>query len=189
MRKSLSIWSILPWLLITSGVLLLIFRVLMQKKNQDDTDDDVIIIEPDDEEPEPSKEQRIVSHYKMIREVFPAEWSDDVIKMVTAHAMHESGNFKSRLYKQQNNLFGMRHPVIRDTLSQRDQNGFATFANLEDAIKDLLLYFKEFKEGPKYAKVNDYVKMLNENGYFTTNYIDYFNPMRTHYNKVKSLIQ
>jgi len=142
-----------------------------------------------DDEPEPTREERIKTHYKLIRSVLPPVYSNDVAMMITAQAMHETGIFTSRLYREQNNLFGMRHPTIRETLSVEERNQFATFANLEDSVRDLLLYFKEFSIGTRFKDVNEYVKTLKSKGYFTDNYINYFNPVRTYYNQLKELIQ
>lgn len=181
-------------LLIIFGILLLIFQVIVKRKKQavqetgspetNGTD------EPDSYEPEPDKEQRVINHYKIIRANLPANISDDVAKMITAQAMHETGIFTSRLYKDQNNLFGMKHPEIRETLSLERRNGFATFASLDDSVKDLLLYYKEFNLNPsKWKEVHEMVKEIKNKGYFEELFLPYFNAVRSHYNTVKSLIQ
>lgn len=195
MRKRLNFWSLFPVLLIILGVLLLIFRALIRKatgttQEEEITDEDAQDVTEEDDEPEPSKEQRILNHYKIIRDVLPKTFTDDQAKILTAQAMHETGNFTSRLYKEQNNMFGMRHPILRQTKSVKEQNGFATFASLEDSVSDLLLYFDEFGIKPKdWTKVNEYVKIIKQRGYFTDDYLPYFNAVRSHYLKVKELVQ
>lgn len=198
MKKSLGFWTIFPALLIISGVLLLIFRVLLKrlkaKQTGQTTDEEITDVEevkdPEpEEEPAKTKEGRIIENYMTIRNNLPGDYSDDVAKMITAQAMHETGIFTSRLYKEQNNLFGMRHPVVRETLSTGEKGGYANFKTRADSVRDLILYFKEFKAPAKYESINDYVKMLKGNGYFTDNYVNYFNPVRTYYNQLKELIQ
>lgn len=189
MKNSLKFWNLLPWLLIILGSLLLAFRLFLKSK-KDQTVGPVVTVEPEEEiEDEPSKEQRIVNHFKIIRDTLPAQYNDDMVKVLTAQAMHESGNFTSRLYKEQNNMFGMRHPTVRETLSLRDEKGYALFATLEDSVKDMELYFKEFSIPAKHATVAAYVKMIKAKGYFEDQYVPYFNAVRSHYNKVKSLVQ
>ena len=194
MKKSLTFWNMLPWLLIISGVLLLISRVLIKrmkaKAGTETLDNEPIEAEEVEEIDEPNKEQRILNIFQVVRRNIPGAWSDDTAKMIVAQAMHETGNFTSRLYKEQNNLFGMRQPAIRETLSIEGRNGFATFGSLDDSVKDLLLYFKEFSLEPnKWDKPHAYVKAIKNAGYFTDDFLSYYNAMRTHYNTVKALIQ
>lgn len=193
MKKSLGFWTLLPWLLITSGVLFLIFRLLIRRDQTHTTDPDpdpdpVPVDEEPEEEPQ-TREQRIRNHFQLIRSILPPVWSNNVVSMITAQAMHETGVFTSRLYKEQNNLFGMRHPTIRSTTSVGEEAGYARFANLEDSVKDLVLYFDEFKYPKRYEDVAAYVKALKGRGYFTAPYVDYFNAVRKHYNVVRELIQ
>lgn len=198
MRKRLNFWTIFPILLIIFGVLLLIFRGIIKRMGnqepiEDQEADDVTDEDEPDDEPEPSKEQRILNHYKIIRENLPKDFTDDQAKVITAQAMHETGNFTSRLYREQNNLFGMRHPILRETLSLKEKNGFATFADLGDSVKDLLLYYQAFDIKPKswqgLKAVSDYVRIIKSKGYFTDDYLPYFNAVRSHYLKVKELVQ
>ena len=191
MKNSLTFWAILPVLLIIAGVSLLTGRVLIKSRTNDqtvDTEAEVITDEPDDE-PEPSKEARIVNHYKIIRKVLPDTVTDEFAKILTAQAMHETGNFTSRLYREQNNMFGMRHPQVRETLSTEDRNGYANFATLENSVEDLLLYFKEFNLKPTFKTPSEYVKAIKSKGYFEALYLTYFNAVRSHLSKVKHLVQ
>ena len=86
-------------------------------------------------------------------------------------------------------MFGMIQPNIRETLSTGEKRGFANFASMEDSVKDLYLYFKEFNIKPTYKDSKDYVKDIRQAGYFTAPFIDYHNAVRSHLATVKSLIQ
>lgn len=191
MRKYFTFWNTLPVLLIILGVLLLIGRFLIKRNFKKPTTTDDLRDEPEviEDEPTESREERIITHFKLLRKELPPAYSDNVVKMITAHAMHETGIFTSGLYESNNNLFGMKHPEVRETLSLGRENGFAKYASLENSVADLLLYFKEFGYPTKYLKIDDYVKLLKKNGYFTAGYVDYFNPTRTHFNTVRELIQ
>ena len=83
----------------------------------------------------------------------------------------------------------MRHPVVRETLSIGDREGYANYATLEDSVDDLLLYFKEFGLKPTWKEPNTFVKAIKEKGYFEDTYINYYNAVRSHLAKVKTLIQ
>jgi len=53
----------------------------------------------------------------------------------------ESGNYKSKLTTEYNNLTGMRHPGKRQTLSKgKNKYGYATYPSWRCSIKDLKLF-------------------------------------------------
>lgn len=194
MKNSFNYSRILAILLIIAGVFLLIFQLIKQKiqafqENNEPAPMDEETDEPDEPEQSHSKDSTIINHYKLIRETLPDDVNDTFAKIITAQAMHETGVFTSRLYQEQNNLFGMRHPVLRETKSLGSVRDYANFASLEDSVSDLLLYFNEFKYAKNYNTVDSYVKQLKAKGYFTAQYVPYFNAVRSHYNYLKSLIQ
>lgn len=190
MKKSLTFWNIFPVLLIMSGVLLLTFRLWIKRKSKGEAEPITPTTVKEESEEEPmTKEARIIQHYKIIRDNLPSNVPDDTAKLLTAQAMHETGNFTSRLYKEQNNLFGMRHPTVRDTLSLEMRNGYATFARLEDSVQDMLLYYKEFNLTPSWKEPAQFVKEIRAKGYFEDNYLPYFNAVRSHLSTVKTLVQ
>ena len=78
----------------------------------------------------------------------------------------ETGNFTSYLCKEQNNLFGMRHPRIRETTSLGSNYGHANYASYIDSIKDYALW-----QQYQYKSEKDYYKFLTQVGYAeATNY-------------------
>lgn len=200
MKKSLTFWNSLPVLLIISGALLLISQILIKRKRAEtsqppDEEAEAEVVE--DEEPL-TKEARVINNYKAIRDALPANVKDEFAKLLTAQAMHETGVFTSRLYLEQNNLYGMTQPTIRETISTGGVNGWANYASLEDSTKDLLLYFKEFNMNPadkafldpeRNKGVNTYLKAIKANGYFEAPYMDYYNAVKKHLSTVKNLIQ
>ena len=192
MKKSLTFWNIFPASLIIAGVLLLIFQSLIKRKREEKEESETIDTDHEEvqEEEDPiSREQKIRNNYQVIRKAAPPGIKDEFIKILTAQAMHETGNFTSRLYIEQNNLFGMGHPIIRETTSTGDVRGFANYATLEDSVTDMFLWLTEFKLKPTYTDSKDFVKDIRQNGYFTAPFIDYHNAMRKHLATVKNLIQ
>lgn len=76
--------------------------------------------------------------------------------------------FRSRLFKSNNNLFGMRHPKVRPTKSLGNKLGFAHFENWQHSVDDYKLYI-EFCNGHKMSKKQflSYIK----NNYANSNYV------------------
>lgn len=60
--------------------------------------------------------------------------------IVYAQAKLESGNFKSALFKLNNNLFGMKAICNRPTTSIGSRYGFAYFKTWRDSVLDYVIY-------------------------------------------------
>lgn len=60
--------------------------------------------------------------------------------IVYAQSVLETGNFKSTLLRENNNLFGMRNPVQRINLSNGAQNGYAYYNTWIDSVYDYAFY-------------------------------------------------
>ncbi len=60
--------------------------------------------------------------------------------IVYAQAVLESGNFKSFLVKQNNNLFGMRMIGNRPTSSNGSKDGYAYFDTWQESVLDYCIY-------------------------------------------------
>jgi hypothetical protein len=76
-----------------------------------------------------------------------------------AQSMLETGYFKSPIFLDNNNLFGMKHPRQRQTLSKGPNRGHASFNNWQDSVKD-------YKMWQDYNKLNNlskdqYITKLN----------------------------
>ena len=78
--------------------------------------------------------------------------------IVLAQAVLESGHFDSDIFKENNNLFGMKKPSVRKTLATGENRGHATFKNWVDSVRD----YKMFQDQNGYSNlsVNDYMKKL-----------------------------
>ena len=60
--------------------------------------------------------------------------------IVLAQAKLESGGFKSKIFKQNHNMFGMRLPKQRPTTAIGEENGFAVYRDWVDCLYDYALY-------------------------------------------------
>lgn len=60
--------------------------------------------------------------------------------IVLAQAKLESGNFKSKIFKQNNNMFGMKKPRKRTTTASMEKNGYAYYRDWIDCVYDYGFY-------------------------------------------------
>jgi len=60
--------------------------------------------------------------------------------IVYAQAKLESGNFKSKMFKENNNLFGMKVAKKRPTSNKGEQYGHAYFETWKDCVVDYAFY-------------------------------------------------
>jgi hypothetical protein len=78
--------------------------------------------------------------------------------IVLAQAVLESGHFKSDIFLDNHNIFGMKKPSVRKTKATGENRGHATFNNWVDSVID----YKMFQDQNGYSNlsVNDYMKKL-----------------------------
>ena len=97
-------------------------------------------------------------------------------EIVFAQALLESGDFKSDLARNNNNLFGMKKPIKRPTTAEeKTRRGYAVYDHWIESIKDYKLY-QDFILGRRkivnqhqyvsylnrtYAEINDYSKRVH----------------------------
>lgn len=74
--------------------------------------------------------------------------------IVYAQAIVESGNFTSKIWKENHNMFGMKMPERRATLAKKIRYGHAVYNNWRECLIDYSLYQMAYMKG------------LDENQYF-----------------------
>ena len=72
----------------------------------------------------------------------------------------ETGNLSSNICKNNQNLFGMRHPRVRETVSLGSVRGHAYYHDWIDSIKDYSLWQQNMYNGQ-----GDYYSFLSSVGY------------------------
>lgn len=90
-------------------------------------------------------------------------------RFILAQAGHETGGFKSKIYLENNNCFGMKLARVRETTAQGERYGHAYYKTVSDSVKDFTIYYRIFKYRTVYLTIADYVKALKKNGYFEAN--------------------
>ena len=78
------------------------------------------------------EEEKLIKLIKELHFSFP--------KIVYAQAVLESGSFKSSIFKENNNCFGMKISSSRITLAKESSNGYAFYDNWMDSVYDYAFY-------------------------------------------------
>lgn len=109
---------------------------------------------------------RTKSQSKEIETVFRGTEYQNLVPLIIAQAKHETGNFTSSLFRNHNNMFGMKVPVKRKSFRNGEtENGFSTFANTKDSARDFLEYLRSVNF-PKNVDSFQYVAALKNRKYF-----------------------
>ena len=69
----------------------------------------------------------------------PTQHLNEIFK----HAQIESGNFKSKIFRDQNNAFGMRLAKRRKTLANDRKRGYAVYGEWYDSVYDYWLWYEK----------------------------------------------
>ena len=78
-----------------------------------------------------------------------------------AQSIHETGNFKSDLFINNHNLFGMRMPEKRKTLAIGIRRGYAVYKNWHDSVKDFHLMQIEINK--RHSTYSSYIAYIFRN--------------------------
>ena len=82
--------------------------------------------------------------------------------VVFAQAVIETGNFTSALFRNANNLFGMKLPKKRETLAVgKEKRGFAVFESWTHSVNDYLLWQDYILRNKDIKTKKDYLAYLN----------------------------
>jgi flagellum-specific peptidoglycan hydrolase FlgJ len=78
-----------------------------------------------------------------------------------AQAVLETGDFTSNIFKENNNLFGMRLAKKRFTLATGENRGHAVYRNWQESVDDYILWQGQWKRTP-IEKEWQYYKLLDK---------------------------
>jgi uncharacterized FlgJ-related protein len=110
-----------------------------------------------------------------VRRAITTQFPNSVAKNVYGQFYHETGGGTSRLFLENNNLFGMKHPIVRTTTSiGADVYNYAVYNTVDDAVVDLRLWF--LHNGLNYENLTssrDYVTAIKSKNYFSDSYANY----------------
>jgi uncharacterized FlgJ-related protein len=83
------------------------------------------------------------------------------INFTLAQAIHESANFRSRRFIQDNNMFGMRKATQRKTTASGVRNKYATYTSWQRSVDDFLLMQKNILK--KHKTKSAYMVYISRN--------------------------
>ena len=89
--------------------------------------------------------------------------------IVYAQALLETGGFKSRVCKDNNNLFGMKVPRKRPTTAMNN-SGYAKYTHWSESIKDYKLYQDYITRKKKFSR-SQYLSILSKRYSETPDYV------------------
>ena len=94
--------------------------------------------------------------------------------IVMAQARIESGGYRSRIFRENHNLFGMKEPTVRVTTAQGTQYNHAYYNTWRESVYDYAFYQSRYMSsakteedyfyilGQSYAESPDYVEALKK---------------------------
>lgn len=89
--------------------------------------------------------------------------------IVIAQAHIETGHFKSKVFKENNNLFGMKEAKQRPTTNKGTENDHAFYNHWHESVVDYALYQAKYLSSIKTE--NEYLEYLRQNYAEDPNYI------------------
>lgn len=98
-------------------------------------------------------EELLKSYIKELNIPFP--------EIVFAQAKLESNNFKSKIFKENNNLFGMKKASVRSTTAMGEQYNHAIYESWKESVLDYALWSCKYLSGIKTKE--QYLAYLGDN--------------------------
>lgn len=102
-------------------------------------------------------------------------YSPAMARFFAAVSRHETGNYSSAVFRNYNNLFGMKDAEIRATTNRRDQDktDYAEYVSAADSVRDLVLYLLARDYAFHYDSPRDLVMEMKKKGYFEADFSEY----------------
>lgn len=128
----------------------------------------------------PNEVEKLFLPEEVIVERYNQKFSEDNLKsllqklhvknidIVIAQSKIETGNFKSKVFLENNNLFGMRQARQRITTSTGTNLNHATYDNWQDSVIDYAIYQSTYL---KSFNRNEYLDYLQANYAENPNYV------------------
>jgi hypothetical protein len=80
--------------------------------------------------------------------------------IVLAQAKLESNNFRSYLFKENNNMFGMKLASSRLTIANGEEHGYASYESWSESLMDYALYYSSYLRNVKTER--EYYQFLSK---------------------------
>ena len=123
------------------------------------TETETILLIP---EIDPFTEEKLIEEIKRLNFKYP--------HIVLAQAKLETGNFTSRIFKENHNLFGMKEARVRLNLAEGTQYSHAYYNDWEDSLMDYALWYASYARKCKNEK--QLYKLLDKQYAEATYYVE-----------------
>ena len=95
--------------------------------------------------------------------------NETLARFATAQAAHETNNFTSKIFKSNNNAFGMKY--AGQVNAQSVKNGYANYVSLNYSVADFVSWYSRHRTNilslPLFINsLESYVRFLKNNNYF-----------------------
>lgn len=147
-------------IILFSVVATVMTAVLFTKEHRVQTTTIYLPLQPHPDEDEFSKERFI----EMLKSMNIRHWD-----LVYAQAYLETGGFKSDVFLQNNNLFGMKVAGSRPTTAMYEDRGHAVYVDWRSSVVDFAMYYSKYLS--RYVSRSSYLNYLGENYAEDKNYV------------------
>lgn len=120
--------------------------------------------------------------YEIYRGLLARGFLPDTAKYIVSQSVHETGNFTSKIFKENNNLFGMKMPEIRETTAKGSKYGHAIFGSIEGSLDDYTMFWRARKMPAIFANIGAFVAVLKKKAYFEDSEQNYLKGLINAYN-------
>jgi len=97
-------------------------------------------------------------------------------KFLIAQSKFETANYTSNIFRENNNLFGMKLPKSRSTTATGENRGHATFKNTRDSVIDMTKWLNMYRsQAQRITTLSEYVTFLKSKRYFEDSITNYLN--------------
>ena len=128
------------------------------------------------------KSQDPITHIGLYNEIL--EQGLEFPDIVFAQAILESAHFKSKVFEENNNIFGMKVAKKRQTSSIGSRNGFSVYISWQDSVVDYYYYQEMLLNNRKMTR-EEYFNYLDRN-YSESNY--YSKKLKDIINRYKKIL-
>jgi uncharacterized FlgJ-related protein len=98
-------------------------------------------------------EAKLIEQIKSLNFKFPY--------IVLAQSYQESGHYKSTIFRENNNMFGMKEAVVRSNLAKGSNRGHAMYDTWQECVIDYALYYSTYLSDIKTE--GEYFEFLRQN--------------------------
>jgi len=101
----------------------------------------------------------------------------NLLPYIEAQAKHETGNYTSRAYLENNNLFGMKNATKRKQLGKYAEP-YRKYLTDRESIRDLLIYFDYVKFPKSVSSAEQFAQELKNRAYYEDTVSNYTNGIK-----------